>query len=91
MAVSVFIAVVTFVLLAVFGQTGSLLQLVGIMVIAGFLSAVLMLTVLVSVIIVGYRRGLDPDNIIGPVVTTLGDVFGVLFLLVGVYLVGLVL
>jgi len=61
------------------------------MLIAGFLSAILMLSVLVSVIILGYRRGLDPDNIIGPVVTTLGDVFGVLFLLVGVYVTGLIL
>jgi mgtE-like transporter len=65
--------------------------LVGIMIVAGFLSAVLMLSVLVSVIILGYRRGLDPDNIIGPVVTTLGDVFGVLFLLVGIYVTGLIL
>jgi len=90
MTVSVFIAVLTFGLLVVFGQTGSLIQLVGIMIISGFLSAVLMLSVLVSVIMIGYQRGLDPDNIIGPVVTTLGDVFGVLFLLVGVYIMGLV-
>jgi len=55
------------------------------------LSAVTMLGVLLSVIFLGYRRGLDPDNVIGPVVTTVGDVFGVVFLLVGVYLVGLVL
>ena len=40
---------------------------------------------------VGYRRGLDPDNIVGSVVTTLGDVFGVVFLLVGIYVMGLVL
>ncbi len=91
MVVSVFIAVVTFVVLFVFGGTGSLLQLVGIMVVAGLLSAILMLSVLISVLFVGYRRGLDPDNLIGPVVTTLGDVFGVVFLLVGIYLVGLVL
>jgi mgtE-like transporter len=91
MSVSVFIAVVTFGVLQFAGESGSLIQLVGIMLIAGFLSAVLMLSVLVSVIILGYRRGLDPDNIIGPVVTTLGDVFGVLFLLVGVYVMGLVL
>jgi mgtE-like transporter len=90
MTVSVFIAVVTFLVLTL-GESGSLVQLVGIMLIAGFLSAVLMLSVLVSVILVGYRRGLDPDNIIGPVVTTLGDVFGVVFLLVGVYGMGLVL
>ena len=46
MTVSVFIAVVAFVVLAVLGQTGSLIQLVGIMVIAGLLSAILMLSVL---------------------------------------------
>jgi mgtE-like transporter len=91
MVVSVLIAVIAFGVLVALAQRGSLLQLVGIMVVAGSLSAVLMLSVLVSVLFVGYRRGLDPDNLIGPVVTTLGDVFGVVFLLVAVYLVGLVL
>ncbi|PSQ56604.1 hypothetical protein BRD22_05100 [Halobacteriales archaeon SW_8_68_21] len=90
MTVSVFIAVVTYLALVLFGDGGSLFQLVGVMVVAGFLSAVLMITVLIAVIFVGYRRGLDPDNVIGPVVTTLGDVFGVLFLLVGVSVVGAV-
>jgi mgtE-like transporter len=61
------------------------------MVVAGFLSAVLMISVLITVVFLGYRRGLNPDNVIGPVVTTLGDVFGVLFLLVGIYVVGVVL
>ncbi len=88
MTVSVFIATITFLWLTLLGERANLLELVGIMVIAGFLSAVLMISVLLSVIIIGYRRGLDPDNVIGPVVTTLGDVFGVLFLLVGVYVVG---
>ncbi|MUW15552.1 hypothetical protein GJ633_13645 [Halorubrum sp. CBA1125] len=88
MTVSVFIAVVTYLWLAAFGSGGNLLELVGIMVVAGFLSAVLMISVLLAVIFVGYRRGLDPDNVIGPVVTTLGDVFGVLFLLVGIAVVG---
>ncbi|WP_049984012.1 magnesium transporter [Halorubrum sp. BV1] len=88
MSVSVFIAVVTYLWLGLLGSDGSLLQLVGIMVVAGLLSAVLMISVLITVIFVGYRRGLDPDNVIGPVVTTLGDVFGVFFLLVGVVVVG---
>ena len=90
MTVSVFIAAVTYATLALFGDGGSLFQLVGVMVVAGFLSAVLMISVLIAVIFVGYRRGLDPDNVIGPVVTTLGDVFGVFFLLVGVAVVGAV-
>ena len=91
MAVSVFIAVITFAVLALLGGGGNLIELVGIMVIAGLLSAILMLSVLISVIFLGYRRGLDPDNVIGPVVTTLGDVFGIAFLLVGIYVMGVVL
>lgn len=91
MVVSVFIAVVAFLVLWVGAGGGNLLQLIGIMVVSGLLSAVLMLSTLVTVVFVGYRRGLDPDNIVGPLVTTLGDVFGVAFLLVAVYLVGLFL
>lgn len=91
MVVSVFIAFVSYLVLFAIGERGSLLELVGIMLVAGFLSAILMLSVLVSVVFVGFRRGLDPDNVIGPIVTTLGDVFGVLFLLVGIYVVGVVL
>ncbi|MFB6221206.1 MAG: magnesium transporter [Halolamina sp.] len=91
MVVSVFVAVIAFAVLLALGKTGNLVQLVGIMVVAGFLSAVLMLSVLITVVFVGYRRGLDPDNIVGPLVTTLGDLFGVLFLLAGIYIVGLVL
>ena len=90
-SVSVFIAVVTYLWLGLLGTEGNLLQLVGIMVVSGLLSASLMISVLITVIFVGYRRGLDPDNVIGPVVTTLGDGFGVVFLLVGIYAVGAVL
>lgn len=91
MAISVFIAVITYVILIAVGAEGDLLRLVGILVIAGFLSAIVMIVVLLSVLFAGYRRGLDPDNLIGPVVTTVGDVFGVLFLLVGVVLMELLL
>ena len=89
--ISVFIAVITYLVLLVSGTDGYLAQLVGIMLVAGGLSAVLMLSVLVVVVFVGYRRGLDPDNLIGPVVTTLGDVFGVAFLLVGIRAVEVIL
>jgi len=89
--ISVFIAVTTYLTLFVLGGGGNLFKLVGIMLVAGGLSAVLMLSVLVAVIFVGYRHGLDPDNVIGPVVTTLGDVFGVIFLLVGIRAVEVIL
>lgn len=88
MVVSVFIAVVAFVVLRGLGGEGNLLHLVVVTAVAGFLSAIVMLSVLVVAVFASYRRGLDPDNLVGPIVTTLGDVFGVLFLLVGVYVVG---
>lgn len=91
MVVSVFIAVVAFVVLLLSGTSGNLLQLVAIMAVAGFFSAVLMLSALVSVLFVGYRHGHDPDTLVGPIVTTLGDVFGIVFLLAAIYLVGLIL
>ena len=90
MLVSLFIAVVAFVVVTLLGRNGSLLELAGIMLIAGFLSAIVMLSVLVTVVFLGYRRGIDPDNLVGPIVTTLGDVFGVVFLLIAIYIVGLV-
>lgn len=88
MVVSLFIGALTWVVMVVAGRGAGLLQLVLIMVVAGFLSALLMLSVLISVMFIGFRRGLDPDNLIGPTVTTLGDVFGIVFLLVAVYAVG---
>ncbi|MCU4741029.1 magnesium transporter [Halobacteria archaeon AArc-m2/3/4] len=91
MVVSVFIAVLAYVVLLALGRSGSLLELVLILTIAGFLSAFTMLGVLLTVMFKGYRRGLDPDNVIGPVVTTVGDVFGVIFLLVAVAITGVVL
>ncbi len=91
MTVSVFIAVIAYAVLLSLGRSGNLLQLVGIMFVAGLLSAIVMLAVLIPAVFVGYRRGFDPDNLVGPIVTTLGDIFGIVFLLVGIYVVGLVL
>ena len=44
-------------------------------------------TVVVVVVFAGYRKGHNPDTLVGPVVTTTGDVFGVLFLLAAVRIV----
>ena len=51
---------------------------------AGVLSGVSLAVVVVVVVFAGYRRGVDPDTLVGPVVTTTGDVVGTLFLLVAV-------
>lgn len=55
-------------------------ELVGIMLIAGVLTSVVLIFGLLLLIFVGYKRGYDPDNLVGPIVTTLGDIFGMVFL-----------
>ena len=61
--------------------------LVGIAVVAGLLSGLALLAAVVVVVFVGFRRGRNPDTLVGPIVTTTGDVFGVAFLLLAVRLV----
>ena len=51
---------------------------------AGVLSGIALTAVVVVVVFAGYRRGHNPDALVGPIVTTTGDVFGVLFLLLSV-------
>jgi len=67
-----------------------LVELVGITFVSGVLTSVTLIAGLLLVVFGGYRAGLDPDNLIGPLVTTLGDVFGVVFLYVAVLVVEVV-
>jgi mgtE-like transporter len=85
---STFASVVVFALLTVLDTpVAPLPTLVGIALVAGVLSGAVLTVVVVSVVFAGYRRGRDPDTLVGPIVTTTGDVFGVLFLLLAVRLV----
>ncbi|WP_121820200.1 magnesium transporter [Halostella salina] len=81
--VSLFAAVVAYGTLVVLSRpVASLATLVGIAAIAGLLSGVALTVVVVAAVFVGFRRGLNPDTLVGPVVTTTGDVFGMAMLLV---------
>ncbi|THE66096.1 hypothetical protein D8Y22_04015 [Salinadaptatus halalkaliphilus] len=62
--------------------------LVGIMLIAGVLTSVVLIFGLLLLLFVFYKWGFDPDNLVGPIVTTLGDIFGMVFMLLAVTLVG---
>ena len=66
-------------------------ELVAIMFVAGVLTSVVMIVGLLLLIFAGFKYGYDPDNLVGPIVTTLGDIFGMLFLLFSVWLVGVML
>ncbi len=62
-------------------------ELVGIMLLAGAITSIVMIFGLLALIFLGYRMGYDPDNLVGPIVTTLGDIFGMLFLLISVLVI----
>lgn len=71
-------------------EAAALVELVGIMLIAGALTSVVLIFGLLALIFTGYKLGYDPDNLVGPIVTTLGDIFGMLFLLIAVIVVEVV-
>ncbi|MFC7204965.1 magnesium transporter [Haloferax namakaokahaiae] len=82
---STFASIVAFFVLTALGEAVAPLPiLVGVALVAGLLSGIVLAVVVVTVVFAGYRRGYNPDTIVGPVVTTTGDVFGILFLLIAV-------
>lgn len=90
--ISVVIGVLTRLALFVLGwESATLSEFVAIMLIAGTLTSVVMIVGLLLLIFAGYKRGYDPDNLVGPSVTTLGDVFGMLFMLLSIGIVEVVI
>lgn len=80
--VSAFAAVAGFVVMVLLGRpVAPLRTLVAISLLAGVLSGIVLVAAVLLVVFAGYRRGYDPDAIVGPLVTTTGDVFGMAFLL----------
>ena len=76
-------AVATFGILRILGSSVAPLPvLIAIAVLSGVLSGVTLVGVVVTAVFAGYRRGRDPDTLVGPLVTTTGDVFGMVFLLI---------
>ncbi len=85
---STFAALVAFAILGAIGAgPAPLSMLVAIAILAGILSGVVLSGLVVVVVFAGYRRGYNPDTLVGPLVTTAGDVFGVAFLLLAVRIV----
>ncbi len=71
-------------LTALDAETASLWLLLAIALLAGLLSGIVLSGIVVVVVFAGYRRGYNPDTLVGPIVTTAGDIFGVAFLLFAV-------
>ncbi|MFO7926371.1 MAG: magnesium transporter [Halobacteriota archaeon] len=86
--ISIFIGVISWIALQLLRwPSAALSELVAIMLLAGTITSVVLIFGLLAILFTGYRLGYDPDNLVGPIVTTLGDVFGMLFLLVAVLVV----
>ena len=83
--ISIVIGFISWGALNLLGRDSAMLtELVGIMLIAGFLTSFVMIGGLLLLIFTGYKLGYDPDNLVGPIVTTLGDIFGMAFLFLSV-------
>ena len=72
----------------VLGMNSSFIDLVAIAFIAGVISSTLLSLLTVGVAFIGFRRGLDPDNVITPTIATLGDLLTILFLFMTASLMG---
>jgi mgtE-like transporter len=80
---SVFAAVLTFGLLSALGaRVASPWVLVFIALVGGGLAGLTLAVTIVVVVFTGFRRGMNPDDLVGPAVTTAGDVFGMASLFV---------
>jgi mgtE-like transporter len=76
-----------FLLTFLFEPVAPLRILLSIALIAGIFSGLVLITAVISVIFAAYRNGLNPDTIVGPLVATIGDIFGLLFLLLAVRII----
>jgi mgtE-like transporter len=83
LAESLFAAVLTVGILSVLDQrVASLWTLVFIILFGGILAGIALTIVIIGVVFTGYRRGLNPDDLVGPAMTTAGDIFGMASLFV---------
>ena len=74
--------------LANFENHANVLELTAISLIAGTLAGLILTALSVSLAILAYARGLDPDNVLMPSLSTVGDIITVFCLLFAVKLVG---
>ncbi|RLI91037.1 MAG: divalent cation transporter [Candidatus Altiarchaeales archaeon] len=71
-----------------FKNHANVLELTAIAVIAGVLAGLILTALSVLLAILTYARGLDPDNILMPSLSTVGDIITVICLLFAVRIVG---
>ncbi|KYK30777.1 MAG: hypothetical protein AYK22_03140 [Thermoplasmatales archaeon SG8-52-3] len=96
--ISILIGLITYLILAIviyflalFGnliEEITLIEFVAIIVFTGFLLICMVSFISVLTAFISFKRGLDPDDMVAPVVTTVGDVMGIIFLFSVIGLIG---
>ncbi len=72
----------------ILGINSSFFDLLAIAFITGVVSSAILSLLTVAVAVIGFKRGLDPDNVISPTIATLGDVLTILFLFMTAAFIG---
>ncbi|PNX51371.1 MAG: hypothetical protein BV456_03405 [Thermoplasmata archaeon M8B2D] len=88
---SYFILAILIYLVALFSKIAediTLFEFVGIIVFTGFLLICVVAIISVFTAFISFKRGLDPDDMVAPVVTTVGDIMGILFLFIVITIFG---
>ena len=80
--ISIVIAIFAYLFLIALGMESiPIWALILISLIAGVISGIILLLVVILFGFFGYRKGIDPDNLLSPTVTITGDIFSILALL----------
>jgi mgtE-like transporter len=86
-----FILAILIYLVALFSKIAediALFEFVEIIVVTGFLLICVVAVISVLTAFISFKRGLDPDDMVAPVVTTVGDIMGILFLFIVIAIFG---
>lgn len=79
--ISILLAVIAhYVILALGRDSIGIIPLTAISLIAGVVSGIVLTGLIILLAFAGYKKGIDPDNITGPIATTAGDVLAMLAL-----------
>jgi len=82
-----FLGIVSYGISYVLGYGMSFVQVVSITMLGGIITSVIMNLLAVSAAFISYSRGLDPDNIVTPIMSTGGDIVGVIALFLSLRIV----
>jgi mgtE-like transporter len=99
--ISILIGLITYLILAIiiyfialFGniiEDIALIEFIAIIILTGFLLISVVAFISVITAFISFKRGLDPDDMVAPVVTTVGDIMGIVFLFTIIELFGVVI